>query len=40
MCGRSYTLHRDGTVREHWEYGTSHRCAGSLTEPANPHNMS
>jgi hypothetical protein len=34
ICGTSRTLRRDGTVREHWQTGTSHRCMGSGWPPA------
>ncbi|RZU32696.1 hypothetical protein [Blastococcus saxobsidens] len=36
ICGTSRTLRRDGTVREHWETSTSHRCMGSGWPPVDP----
>lgn len=33
VCGSVRTLRRDGTVREHWQTGTSHRCMGSGWAP-------
>lgn len=33
VCGTSRVLRRDGTLREHWQLGTSHRCMGSGWAP-------
>ncbi len=33
VCKTSRALCRDGTVREHWQTGTSHRCMGSRWAP-------
>ncbi len=35
VCGTVHPVRKDGTLRSHWEVGTSHRCSGSNWPPAN-----
>ncbi|RZU31152.1 hypothetical protein BKA19_0800 [Blastococcus saxobsidens] len=39
VCGGTYAVRRDGTLRTHWENGTSHRCMGSGWAPAPPETV-
>jgi hypothetical protein len=36
VCGTQQAVRKDGTMRGHWEAGTSHRCQGSGWGPVAP----